>query len=354
MPRYGFPQSKKAGLPPGAFIHVGKKKTEQADIRLFSYYSTSFTEASSSSPDEILNQVDPSAISWINVSGLSQTDVIQKVGERFGLHPLSIEDILNTHQRPKVEDHGDYLFITMKMLYPDESDSRIIYEQVSLILGERFVLTFQEGGRDVFDPVRARIRTAKGKIRNMGPDYLAYTLIDAIVDHYYIVLEKMGDEIESIEERLINRPDDDILKDIHSFKYEILFLRRSIWPLRDVISFLERGDSDLIDDGTTIYFKDIYDHTIQAVDTCELFRDLISGMLDIYLSSLSNKLNEVMKVLTIFSTTFIPLTFIVGIYGMNFEFMPELKWYWGYPVLWVVMLSIVVVMVHYFRKRRWI
>lgn len=354
MAKYNFPQSKKAGLPPGTFIHVGKKHIEHPDISLISYSTTSLTEASSADPDEILGKLDTSAISWVNVSGLSETDVIQKIGEHFGLHPLIIEDILNTHQRPKVEDHGDHLFATMKMLYPEESTDKVIYEQVSIILGEHFLLTFQEGGRDVFDPVRGRLRTAKGKIRSLGPDYLAYALIDAIVDQYYVVLEKMGDKLESIEDRLVNEPDDDVLRDIHRFKYEILFLRRSIWPLRDVVSFLERGDSDLIDGSSTIYFRDIFDHTIQTIDTCELFRDLISGMLDIYLSSLSNRLNEVMKVLTVFSTIFIPLTFIVGVYGMNFDFIPELKWHWGYPALWLLMLSVVAVMVRYFRKRSWI
>jgi len=354
MSIHGFPQSKKAGLPPGTFIHVGKMKTEHTDISLFSYNGTSFKEASSHEPGEILNQVDPSSMTWINISGLSHTEIVQKIGEHYHIHPLIIEDILNTNQRPKIEDHGDYLFASIKMMYPEEGTGKVLYEQVSLILGETFVLTFQEGGRDVFDPVRTRIRSSKGKIRNKGPDYLAYSLIDAVVDQYYVVLEKMGDKIESIEERLINRPDNDVLRDIHSFKYETLFLRRSIWPLRDVISFLERGDSDLIEDSTTIYYKDVYDHTIQAVDTCELFRDLISGMLDIYLSSMSNRLNEVMKVLTIFSTIFIPLTFIAGVYGMNFEFMPELKWHWGYPALWMVMIAVVLVMIRFFRRHRWI
>jgi magnesium transporter len=354
MAKYYFPQSKKAGLPPGTFIHVGKKRVEGATISLFSYNSTSLKEASSSNPDEILNQVDPSAISWINVSGLSQTDIIQKIGERFGLHPLIIEDILDTNHRPKIEDHGGYLFTSIKMLYPDEDGGRIIYEQVSFILGEHFVLTFQEGGRDVFDPVRERIRTAKGKTRAMGPDYLVYTLIDAVVDHYYVVLEKLGEHIESTEEQLVINPTNEIMKDIHGLKNELLFLRRTIWPLRDVIGFLERGDTDLIAPGTTIYFRDVYDHTIQVYDTCELYRDIISGMLDTYLSSLSNRLNEVMKVLTVFSTIFIPLTFIVGIYGMNFEFMPELKWHWSYPALWVFMISVVAIMIRYFRKRRWI
>jgi magnesium transporter len=354
MAKYNFPQSKKAGLPPGTFIHVGKKRVEQANISIFSYNSTSLKEASSSNPDEILNQVDPSAISWINVSGLSQTDIIQKIGEHFGLHPLIIEDILDTNHRPKIEDHGSYLFTAIKMLYPDENSSKIIYEQVSIILGEHFVLTFQEGGRDVFDPVRERIRTAKGKIRTLGPDYLVYTLIDAVVDHYYVVLEKIGDHIESTEEQLVINPTNEIMKDIHGLKNELLFLRRSLWPLRDIVAFLERGDSDLIADSTAIYFRDVYDHTIQVFDTCELFRDIISGLLDTYLSSLSNRLNEVMKVLTVFSTIFIPLTFIVGIYGMNFEFMPELKWPWSYPALWVFMISVVVIMIRYFRKRRWI
>ena len=354
MSTYIHPHSKKAGLPPGSYVHVGVKKSEQITIQVFSYNAVGITEQTYSKAGDALNAVDRAYVNWINVSGLAQTEVIREIGEHFGLHPLTIEDVLNTGQRPRIEDHEGYLFITLKMLYPDKSGRKIIYEQVSLIMTDCCVITFQESARDVFDPIRERIRMAKGRIRGQGADYLAYCLIDAIVDNYYVVLEKMGEHIELIEDRVTDSRSGDLLRDIHDIKREMLFLRRSIWPLRDVIGFLARGDSSLISDGTAIYFRDVYDHTIQVVDTTELFRDMISGMLDTYLTSLSNRMNEVMKVLTVFASIFIPLTFIVGIYGMNFEYMPELGWHWAYPALWVVMSVVVISMALYFRKKRWI
>lgn len=354
MPSYVHPHSKKAGLGPGTFMHIGAEKTDQTAIDIISYNTAVSNAHTSGNADEILGMTDRSSINWINVSGLAHTGTISTICAHFGLHPLTTEDILNTGQRPKIEDHGDYIFATLKMLYPDESDSMILYEQVSLVLGENYVITFQEGGRDVFDPIRERIRTSRGRIRSLGSDYLAYSLLDAIVDQYYVVLEKMGEHLEETEEQLVSDPTSDTLRSINSLKTEMLFLRRSVWPLRDVIAFLERGDSRFLNEATSLYFKDVYDHTIQVIDTVELYRDIISGMIDIYLSSLSNRMNEVMKVLTTFATIFIPLTFIVGIYGMNFEYMPELKWMWGYPVLWVFMVSVVASMVFYFRKRRWL
>ncbi|HQI80237.1 MAG TPA: magnesium/cobalt transporter CorA [Deltaproteobacteria bacterium] len=354
MASYVHPHSRKAGLPPGSFIHVGSRIAEQTTIDLFTYTRGAFRELTTTGADETLAQVDPASISWINVSGLSEIEAIGKIAAHFGLHPLTTEDILNTGQRPKIEDHGDYLFASVRMLYPDDGGERIIYEQVSIILGENYVLTFQEGGRDVFDPVRERIRTAKGRIRGSGPDYLAYSLLDAVVDQYYVVLEKIGEHVEETEDRLVTNTTPDILRTIHGIKNEMLFLRRIIWPLRDVVAFLARGDSQLIQSGTTLYFRDVYDHTIQAIDSTELYRDIVSSMLDTYLTSLSNRMNEVMKVLTVFATIFIPLTFVVGIYGMNFEYMPELRWRWGYPALWAFMGVMVASMVMYFRRKHWI
>jgi magnesium transporter len=355
MTPYVHPHSKKAGMPPGMFIHVGVKRTEGTILELFSYDSGTVREHSSADADEIISLVNPAAVNWINVSGLSQTETVGRLCEHFGVHPLTIEDILNTGQRPKIEDHEGYLFASLKMLYPDESGGKILYEQVSLILSDHLVITFQEEAKnDVFDQLRERIRTAKGRIRGQGPDYLAYSIIDAVVDQYYVVLERIGERIEAVEELLVQNPTRETLGDIHSLKNEMLLLRRFIWPLREVIAFLERAETDLITDGMMIYFRDVYDHTIQVIDTTELYRDIISGMLDTYLSSLSNRMNEVMKVLTVFASIFIPLTFIVGIYGMNFDYMPELRWHWGYPALWVVMLAVVVSMFVYFRKKRWI
>jgi magnesium transporter len=280
--------------------------------------------------------------------------IIEKVGAHFGIHPLVLEDILHTGQRPKVEDLGDYIFIVLKMLYHDDQEDEMLGEQVSLLLGQNCVISFQEREGDIFNPIRERIRNSKGRIRRAGADYLAYALVDAIVDHYFVILEKMGEKIESLEEELVTNPTPETLQIIHKLKRNLIFLRKSVWPLREVINALERGESPLITEPTGIYLRDVYDHSIQVIDTIETFRDMVSGMLDIYLSSLSNRMNEVMKVLTIIATIFIPLTFIAGIYGMNFKFMPELEWHWGYPTALIVMLLIVGSMFIYFRRKKWL
>jgi magnesium transporter len=279
---------------------------------------------------------------------------LESLGQCIGLHPLVLEDILNTEQRPKIEDYGDYLYIVVKMItYPDKADG-IAVEQVSLILGQNFVISFQEGIQgDVFSPVRERIRNEKSRLRKMGADYLTYSLVDSVVDSYFAVLEELGERIEVLEEELIEQPSRNTLHTIHKLKQEMIFLRKSVWPLREVVNFMERGESPLINEGTRIFLRDVYDHTIQIIDTIETFRDMLSGMLDIYLSSISNRINEVMKVLTVIATIFMPLTFLAGVYGMNFEYMPELKWRWGYPAILLVMLAVAVSMLTYFKKKRW-
>jgi len=293
-------------------------------------------------------------VTWINVDGIHQVEILERLGEYFGLHPLVVEDILNTDQRPKVEDFGDYIFIVLKMFYYDDSADEIVTEQISLTLGPTLVISFQEREGDVFNPIRERIRSEKGRIRKMGADYLAYVLVDSIVDSYFIILEKLGEKIEDLEEELVTDPRPETLQTIHNLKREMIFLRKSVWPLREVVSGLERGESPLIQESTGIYLRDVYDHTIQVIDTVETIRDMLSGMLDIYLSSVSNRMNEVMKVLTIIATIFIPLTLIAGIYGMNFRYMPELEWPWAYPMLWLIMLAIGVLMLIYFRRKRWL
>jgi len=265
-----------------------------------------------------------------------------------------MEDIVNTEQRPKMEDYGDYIYIVLRMLYRDDKAGTVVGEQVSLIFGSNFVISFQEREGDVFDPVRDRITKAKGRIRKAGPDYLAYALLDAIVDNYFVVLESAGEMIEDTEEQLAIDPSPEILQSIRRLKKEMIFLRKSVWPLRELVSGLERCESPLFHKTTTVYLKDVYDHSIQIIDTVESYRDTISGMLDIYVSSINNKMNEVMKVLTIFASIFIPLTFVVGIYGMNFEFMPELGWRWGYFTLLSIMVVIGVSMVFYFKRKRWL
>jgi magnesium transporter len=265
-----------------------------------------------------------------------------------------MEDIVNTVQRPKIEDYDSYLFIVLRMLKPT-GGGEFTSEQLSIILGPNYLFTFQEGIQgDVFDTVRERIRNGKGKIRGMGADYLAYALIDAIVDRYFSVLEDLGERIVNLEEDLALTPDKSTLIEINYIKKEIIFLRKAVWPLREAVSFLERGDSPLLSPSTRLYFRDVCDHTVQVIDTVETYRDLLSGMLDLYLSSISNRTNEVMKFLTVIGTIFMPLTFLVGVYGMNFKHMPELEWHNGYFKLWGLMIGLSIAMIIYFRRKRWL
>jgi len=347
-------RSKKSGLPPGTPIYIGKKKADKVKITCIDYYADYFQEKEVETIDEVFPFSDTSTATWINLDGIHQLDNIEKIGEHFKIHPLVLEDIMNTGQRPKMEDFNDYLFIVLKMLSYDEEENETKTEQVSLILSSKFVISFQESEGDVFDPVRERIRSDRGRIRKMGVDYLAYSLIDAIVDNYFMVLEKIGEKIEDIEDELVKNPTPEVLHTIHRLKRELIFLRKSVWPLREVISRLERWESPLIDKSIDIYLRDVYDHTIQVIDALETFRDMLSGMLDIYLSSISNRMNEVMKVLTIIATIFIPLTLISSIYGMNFKYMPELDWFWGYPLVYTVMLAVSAVMLIYFRRKKWL
>ena len=348
-------RSRKAGLPPGSLIHIGDKKKEEVKITVIDYDEGNFQEKVIAEIQECFTFKDKPTVTWINVDGIHKVEIPEKLGECYGFHPLIIEDILNSDQRPKMEDFGDYIYIVLKMLNLDSRTNSIISEQISLILGPNFVISFQEGYEgDVFNPVRERLRAGKGKIRKMGADYLAYSLIDSIVDNYFIILEKLGEKIESLEERLVTNPTGNVLREIHNLKREMLFLRKSVWPLREVISTMAKGESSLIHPSTGIYLRDIYDHTIHVVDTIETFRDMVSGMLDIYLSSMSNRMNAVMKVLTIIATIFMPLTFLAGVYGMNFKHMPELEWKWGYPLIVLVMLIVVLIMLYFFRKKKWL
>ena len=323
-------------------------------ITYIDYNEDHFQEEQVETVDKVFQFSNTSTATWINFDGIYQLDTIEKIGKHFKIHPLVLEDIMNTGQRPKMEDFGDYLFIVLKMLHYDEKNDETKTEQVSLVLSSKYVLSFQEDEGDVFDSIRERIRTDRGSIRKRRADYLAYSLIDAIVDNYFMVLEKIGEKIEDIEDELIKNPTPAVLQTIHHLKRELIFLRKSVWPLREVISRLERWESPLIDKSIDIYLRDVYDHTIQVIDSLETFRDTLSGMLDIYLSSVSNRMNEVMKVLTIIATIFIPLTLIAGIYGMNFRYMPELESPWGYPMVYVVMLAVCAVMLVYFRRKKWL
>ena len=347
-------RSHKSGLPPGTLIHVGERKAEKVKIRILDYDEVQFEEKEAKTIEESFPFKDKPTVTWINIDGLHEVGIIEKLGSHFGLHPLLLEDILNTDQRPKMEDYGDYIFVVLKMLYPGENKDEIEAEQVSLIFGSNFVISLQEREGDVFDPVRDRIRKSKGRIRKTGSDYLAYALLDAIVDNYFLILENVGEKIEDTEQQLASNPSPGTLQFIRELKNEMIFLRKSIWPLRELINGLERCESTLIHESTGAYLRDVYDHTIQIIDTVESYRDMISGMVDIYLSSISNKMNEVMKVLTIFASIFIPLTFVAGVYGMNFEFMPELGWRWGYFALLGFMVSVGIFLVLYFKRKRWL
>ena len=335
-------------------MYTGEKKTGKVRITIIDYDEAQFQEKEAKSVEECFPFNDKSTVTWINIDGLHQVDIVEKIGRHFNLHPLVLEDIVNTGQRPKMEDFVDHIFVVLKMLYYDEKQKEAGAEQVSFVLGSNYVISFQETEGDVFDAIRERIRMARGRIRKMGADYLAYALIDAIVDNYFIILEHIGEKIEDIEDTLVMNPEPETLQAIHNLKREMIFLRKSVWPLREVISRLERWESPLIDKSTDIYLRDVYDHTIQVIDAIETFRDMLSGMLDIYLSSVSNRMNEVMKVLTIIATIFIPLTLIAGIYGMNFRYMPELEHPWGYPVVFLTMSIIGILMVIYFRRKKWL
>jgi len=332
---------------------MGEKTVAKVRLSVIDYDQGRLTERDDIPPEQLGALKETSTVSWINVEGISDPAVIEEIGKRFGLHPLLLEDILNPRQRAKMENYESYIFLVLKMLYV-EKDGDIRSEQVSFVLGPHYVISFLEDPGDIFDPVRERIRAQRGRIRVMGPDYLLYALVDAIVDHYFIVLERLEERIELLQDEVFTRPTPTTLHSIQRLKTELLYLRKSVWPLREALSSLLREQCPLLTDKTEFFFRDIYDHTIQVIDTLESLRDTVSGLLDIYLSSLSHRLNEVMKVLTIIATIFIPLTFIVGVYGMNFRFMPELDVPWAYPLVWTIMVVIACVMLVFFRKKGWL
>ncbi|OGP69386.1 MAG: magnesium and cobalt transport protein CorA [Deltaproteobacteria bacterium RBG_13_60_28] len=346
-------RAKKAGLPPGSLVYTGEKVDEKVSISIIEYDEQHYQEKEIATFNECLLLQDKPGVTWIKVDGVHAVENLQKLGECYHLHPLILEDILNTDQRPKIEDFDDYIYIVLRLINYNQ-DKEVTSEQISLILGRNFVISLQESDGAVFAPILERLRTSKGRIRKSGADYLVYTLMDIIVDNYFVVLEKFGEALEYLEEEVVTKPSTQTLQDIHRFKYDMIMLRKSVWPLREVIGRLERRESDLIQEATGIYFKDVYDHTIVAIDNIETYRDILSGMLDIYLSSISNRLNEIMKVLTIIATIFMPLTFLAGVYGMNFKHMPELEWTWGYPASLGLMLGISLTMLFFFRRKRWI
>jgi magnesium transporter len=334
-------------------VHIGEEKHAESRISIIDYTPEGFTENKHARVEDCVVYRDKPSVTWINIDGLHDTATIEAMSNCFYLHPLIQEDIVNTEQRPKAEDYESYFFIVLRMLSYDEKQRAIKSEQVSLVLGSNFVLSFQEDIGDVWDPVRERIRTNKGRIRKEGADYLVYSLMDAIVDNYFNIMEKLGEDIEETEETVLAVPTRETLQNVHNLKREMITIRRSVWPLRDVVHSLEDSDNPLIKANTKLYLRDIYDHTIQIIDKIESSRDIVSGMLDIYLSSVSNRLNEIVKVLTILSAIFIPLTWIAGVYGMNFDYMPELRQPWGYPAILILMGAVATTLVVYFKVKKW-
>ena len=346
--------NKKVGLSPGSLVYVGKDRLEPVTLSVIDYNPHGFEEHNPIRVEACLPYKEKKSVTWVDISGIHDVSIIETIGRNYGFHPLTLEDVVNTEHRPKFEDFGTYMFMVLKMLRFNAEKQCIETEQVSLIMGENYVMTFQEEQMgDVFDGVRQRIRNGKGRIRTLKADYLAYVLMDAVVDYYFLILEQLSEKIEVLEENVLNDPTSKTVLKINQLKRELLYMRKSVWPLREEIGGLVKNESPLIHHTTQIFLRDLYDHTVQVIDTIETYRDLAASVHDMYLSSVSNRMNEIMKVLTIISTIFIPLTFIVGVYGMNFENMPELKWPWGYFMVWGIMLGIGMVMLGYFKLKKW-
>lgn len=358
MPRFIRKSKKKAGDAPGTLVHVGDRKSEQVSISLIAY-----------NPDHVIEErlpdvetaaatrpatADATNAVWINIEGLHDVALIDRLGQRFNIHPLVLEDILNTNQRPKYEEYDDYMFIVLKMLRFDANQTRVLAEQISLVISDDCLVSFQEAAGDVFEPVRERIRKGRGRIRGGGNGYLAYTLLDAVVDHYFLILERIGEKIDTYEAELLDSPTDETLHRIHELKREIIFLRKEVWPLREILNQFIKSENPLIRKETLPFLRDVHDHAVHIIDTIESFRDILSGMIDQYMSTVSNRMNEVMKLLTIIATIFIPITFIAGIYGMNFKYMPELEWRWGYFGIWGVMIFIAFLLLIFFKRKKWL
>lgn len=346
--------SKKPGQAPGTLHFTGEKRIENVQMNLCDYDVHQLGEFDISDIEESKPYLESPSKTWINVLGLHDVEKLKEIWGYFGLHPLIQEDILNTNQRAKIEEYPDQVFFVLRMMSILEETGELNVEQVSIVLSEDSVLSFQEDDFPIFEPVLHRLRNNAPRLRKEGPDYLAYALLDTVVDHYFKVMERLGDEIEVLEEHILTNVDDDIPEQIHALRRKVLYFRKAIWPLRDSLNNLLREESPLINEDNKIYFRDVHDHLVQIIDGIENYRDMIIGMLDMYMSQVSNKMNEVMKVLTIIATIFIPLTFLAGIYGMNFEYMPELSVKWAYPAVWVVMIITTIFMLIYFRKKKWL
>lgn len=346
--------SRKIGLPPGSLVHVGEQKVDSVKMTVIDYSKDLFNEMPLSKIDACDQCNEQDSVSWININGLHDVSLMENVGKYFGIHTLVLEDIMNTKHRPKAEEYDDYLFFTLKMLHYNEETLEVENEQVSFILSDKTIISFQEKEGDVFEPIRERIRKGKGKVREKKTDYLVYLLIDIVIDNYYTVIEQLGNRLEDLEEIVLDNPPKDFLHTVQQLKRQLIMVRKAIYPLREAIGFMEKGEAKFVADDTLKYFRDVYDHTITVIDSVETYRDMLSSIKDIYLSSLSNKMNNTMKVLTIMASIFIPLTFIAGVYGMNFKYMPELDSPYGYIGVWIVMIFTALALIIYFKKKDWL
>lgn len=347
-------RKKKVGMPPGSVVFVGEKKTQPVQFSVIDYAGDQFDEEVLEDVEAVLPFRDSPTTTWINVSGVHDETAIRTLGDHFGIHPLIQEDIVHTGQRPKLETYPDHVYIVSKMLYHDDTDDHLRAEQVSFVLGGNYLISLQEDPGDVFDPVRARLRDERSRIRSRGTDYLTYALLDVIVDHYFVILEELGGRTEEIEDEVLEEPQSGTQERINNLRRDLIFMRRLTWPVRELLSQLERLESPLWTDDTRPFVRDTYDHAVQVLDLVESLRDVVGGLTDLYMTSISNRMNEIMKVLTIIGTIFIPLTFVAGVYGMNFEYMPELEVWYAYPLVMTFMALVGIGLLFYFRRKEWI
>ena len=346
--------SKKAGLPPGTLLHIGRRKSEHTKISIVDYDKNNFNETVCKTINETFPYKEKKTTSWINIDGLHDTSIINSIGDYFGLHHLLQEDILNTKHRPKTEEFDNCIYLTLKMFGIGKDKKRIVSEQVSFVLGNTWIISFQEQEGDIFDDIRLRLRENKGTIRQQGVDYLFYRLIDTIVDNYFFVTENISELTEILEEEVIQMPNKKSLHQLQLIKNQLRDFRKSIPPLREAVSTLQKDNNSLIKDGTLRYLRDVYEHIIQVNESIEIQREILAGIMDLYLTGISNSMNQVMKVLTVIATVFIPLTFIAGIYGMNFDNMPELHWEYGYFGVLGLMLLVIIIMLFFFKRKYWL
>jgi magnesium transporter len=345
----------KTGLAPGSLVFTGEQKMQEIAISAITYGEDQYLEYDGSKIEEILKlPVEKNQVIWINIDGLHDVKTVEQLCKHFGIHKLTTEDLLSVDQRPKLEEHPDYLHLVVKMFMLSQKQPTFEYEQLSFILKPNLLITFQEKTGDVFNNLRRGLKEGKGQLRKRGSDYLLYAMLDAVVDQYFLILENLGELLQTFETQLLDNPDKGLMNQLHFFRRETLGLRRSVYPLREVINRFEKINEPMVENNTKLFIRDLYDHTIQAIETVEIFRDMSTGLLDLYMNSVSNKMNEIMKVLTIMASIFIPLTFIVGIYGMNFEHMPELKWRYGYFMIMGLMFAISAGMLFFFKKKKWI